>query len=233
MAALQGNVSHGSNIPYTPSPDWSRGQIVSGSDWMQNASRRLGGTGMMTLATAGLGPATATVVVAGSGATGAQRVRIILETNGHRTTATGTALTAVTATQRVAVAGLGVGAIGETVQTSTENPVPGSAGMSSGGNAPAAAGRKKLVRFGSPDTAEKLAADAAKAEAILGHHGVSAMLRNPPGFPHGEAEFGEAAKAFQIVKTGKDRAHYTVVLPKPVTQEVADLFNSIFKFAGS
>ena len=40
--------------------------------------------------------------------------------------------------------------------------------MSSGGNAPAAAGRKKLVRYGSPDTAEKLAADAAKAEANIG-----------------------------------------------------------------
>jgi hypothetical protein len=26
-------------------------------------------------------------------------------------------------------------------------------------------------------------------------------------------------------------SHYTVILPKPVTQEVADLFNSIFKSA--
>ena len=92
---------------------------------------------------------------------------------------------------------------------------------------------KKLVRYGSPDTAEKLAADAAKAEANIGYHGVSAMLRNPPRFPHRQAEFGEAANVFRIVKTGKDPSHYTVILPKPVTQEVADLFNSIFKSAGS
>jgi hypothetical protein len=98
--------------------------------------------------------------------------------------------------------------------------------------APGNVGGKKLVRYGSPDTAAKLAADAAAAEAKLGHHGVSAMLRNPPKFPHGQADFGEAAKVFQIIKTGDNPSHYTVILPKPVTQEVADLFNSVFKLAG-
>ena len=145
-----------------------------------------------------------------------------MEANGLHAVTTSTALTAV------AVTGMG-----ETVQTSTGNPVPGSAGMSSGGNAPTAAGQKKLVRYGSPDTAEKLAADAARAETTIGYHGVSAMLRNLPAFPHGQADFGEAAKVFPIVKTGKDPSHYTVILPRPVTQEVADLFNSTFKLAGS
>jgi hypothetical protein len=59
------------------------------------------------------------------------------------------------------------------------------------------------------------------------------MLRNPPSFPHGQAEFGDAAKVFPIAKTGTNPSRYTVVLPKPVTQEVADLFNSIFKTTGS
>ena len=111
---------------------------------------------------------------------------------------------------------------------SVENSVPGSAATGSSGHAPAAGGGKKLVRYGSPDTTEKLAADAARAEATLGYHGVSAMLRKPPSFPHGQADFGEAAKVFQIIKTGKDPSHYTIILPKPVTQEVTDLFSSIF-----
>jgi hypothetical protein len=102
-----------------------------------------------------------------------------------------------------------------------------------GVNAPQSqAAGKKLIRYGSPDTVEKLAEDAARAEASLGHHGVSAVLRNPPSFPHGQAEFDEAAKAFPIIQTGKNPHHYTVILPKPVTQAVADLFNSVFKLVG-
>jgi hypothetical protein len=143
---------------------------------------------------------------------------------------TGVALTPATAG---AMTGAGVGTVGQIVPMSAGNPVPGSSGTSSSGNAPTAGGGKKLVRYGSPDTAEKLAADAAKAEATIGYHGVSAMLRNPPSVPHGQADFGEAARVFQIIKTGTNRSHYTVILPKPVTQEVADLFNSIFKLTGS
>lgn len=89
-------------------------------------------------------------------------------------------------------------------------------------------GCKKLVRYGSPDSAQKLADDAAAAEKVLGHHGVSTVLRKPPDFPHGQADFDAVAAVFPVVKTG-GRGHYTVVLPKPVTQEVADLFNSVFK----
>jgi hypothetical protein len=91
---------------------------------------------------------------------------------------------------------------------------------------------KNLIRYGSPDTVEKLAEDAARAEASLGHHGVSAILRNPPSFPHGQAECDEAAQAFPIIQTGRNPHHYTVMLPKPVTQAVADLFNSVFKLVG-
>jgi hypothetical protein len=132
-----------------------------------------------------------------------------------------------------AAAGMGVAAIGHSALWSAGNSVPGSSGTGSGGTAPTSGGGKKLVRYGGPDTAERLAADAAKAESTIGYHGVSAMLRNPPGFPHGQADFGEAAKVFPIIKTGTNPSHYTVILPKPVTQEVADLFNSIFKSTGT
>jgi len=144
-----------------------------------------------------------------------------------------TTLTAPTATPGAALAGMNVGAIGRTIQIIAGNPLPGSASTGSGGNAPTTGGGKKLIRYGSPDTAEKLAVDAARAEATIGYHGVSAMLRNPPSFPHGQADVAEAAKFFQIAKTGTNPSHYTVILPKPVTQEVADLFNSIFASIGS
>jgi hypothetical protein len=133
----------------------------------------------------------------------------------------------------VAAAGMGVAAFGHPAQRSAGNPVPGSSGTGSGGTAPTTGGGKKLVRYGSPDTAEKLAADAAKAESTIGYHRVSAMLRSPPSFPHGQADFGEAAKVFPIIKTGTNPSHYTVILPKPVPRDVADLFNSIFKLTGS
>jgi hypothetical protein len=105
-------------------------------------------------------------------------------------------------------------------------------GICPGDVAPNNAAGKKLVRYGGPDTAEKLASDAAAAEVAIGHHGVSTMLRKPPSFPHGQADFGDAGKVFPIVKTGANPSHYTVVLPKPVTQAVADIFNSIFMRAG-
>ena len=94
-------------------------------------------------------------------------------------------------------------------------------------------GGKRLIRYGSPDSLEKLAADAAAGEAKMGHHGVSAMLRKPPSFPYGQADFDEVARFFKIIQTGDNKSHYTVILPKPVTQEVADLFNSVFKVVGS
>ena len=93
-------------------------------------------------------------------------------------------------------------------------------------------GKKKLVRYGSPDSVERLADDAARAEAQIGLHGVSVIYRKPPLFPHGEAEKAAAEKEFTIVQTGANKDHYTVILPKPVTQAVADKFNSVFKVSG-
>jgi hypothetical protein len=101
-------------------------------------------------------------------------------------------------------------------------------------NYPAPAGAatqsaKKLVHYGSPRSAEELAQRAAAAEAQIGHHGVSVMLRNPPQTgPYGQAVAEEVSKVFQVIQTGANKAHHTVILPKPVTQAVADLFNSVF-----
>jgi hypothetical protein len=36
-------------------------------------------------------------------------------------------------------------------------------------------------------------------------------------------------KVFPVVKTGADPSHFTVVLPNPVTREVADQFNALFQ----
>ncbi len=85
-----------------------------------------------------------------------------------------------------------------------------------------------LTRFGDePETAEKLAEDAARAEAALGIHGVSVTARLPrrpaPSAPRSIVE-----QHFGVHNTGKDPLHRTVELPKPVTQEVADLFNQLF-----
>ncbi len=33
---------------------------------------------------------------------------------------------------------------------------------------------------------------------------------------------------FPVQQTGKNPAHHTVILPKPVTQKVADVFNQLF-----
>lgn len=86
---------------------------------------------------------------------------------------------------------------------------------------------KELVRFGqSPETVEKLASDAAAALANpqLRIHGVSAFYRKPVP---SAAEFASVAAAFKIYKT-LGRGHYTIELPSPVTQEIADTFNRVF-----
>lgn len=86
---------------------------------------------------------------------------------------------------------------------------------------------KKLVRYGTaPETVEKLASDAAAALANpqVGIHGVSAIYRNPVP---SSAEFAAVAQHFPIYKT-LGKGHYTIELPNPVTQEVADTFNRVF-----
>lgn len=91
---------------------------------------------------------------------------------------------------------------------------------------PAKAG-KKLVRYGSsPETVEKLAGDAAAALASpkVGIHGVSVFYRDPVP---SSAEFSEVQKYFNVYKTLR-KGHYTVELPNPVTQDVADTVNRVF-----
>jgi hypothetical protein len=39
----------------------------------------------------------------------------------------------------------------------------------------------------------------------------------------------EVEKVFEVVKTGKDPDHYTVILPNPMTKEATDAFNELFK----
>jgi hypothetical protein len=95
----------------------------------------------------------------------------------------------------------------------------------SGTGAPA---DETLVRFGeAPESAQKLADDAARAEAVIGIHGVSVTAR-PPKRPAPSAPRSEVEKHFPVHNTGKDPLHRTIELPKPVTQEVADLFNRLF-----
>jgi RHS repeat-associated protein len=87
----------------------------------------------------------------------------------------------------------------------------------------------RLARFGlAAETAESLSKQAAEAEAT-------------GNFPHGVSTFSESTRKdaawadaseikrhFSIEKTGGNPYHYTIVLPKPVTQKVADTFNSLF-----
>lgn len=88
-----------------------------------------------------------------------------------------------------------------------------------------------LKRFGTdPEPAEKLASDAAAAEAgAVAVHGVSVTARETNA-PAGRAARAEVEKHFRVHDTPsrRDKRHRTVELPKPVTQDVADLFNRLF-----
>jgi hypothetical protein len=87
-----------------------------------------------------------------------------------------------------------------------------------------------LKRFGAdPESVEKLAGDAANAEAVLGIHGVSVTARETKA-PAGRASRPDVEQHFKVHDTPsrRDKRHRTVELPKPVTQEVADLFNRLF-----
>jgi hypothetical protein len=87
-----------------------------------------------------------------------------------------------------------------------------------------------LKRFGTdPETADRLAEQAAKAEAVLGIHGVSVTARDTEA-PAGRALRSDVEQHFRVHDTPsrRDTLHRTVELPKPVTPEVADLFNRLF-----
>ena len=89
-----------------------------------------------------------------------------------------------------------------------------------------------LVRFGrAAESADKLAADAAKAEAKGFPHGVSTkQVAKLSGSDkaHRAALKADVEQSFVVEQTGRDSAHHTVHLPKPVTPEVADRFNTVF-----
>ena len=93
-------------------------------------------------------------------------------------------------------------------------------------------GGSKLFRYGDEaEDAAKLAEDAAKAKAHkdFGIHGVSTTTAPRSHIPAKSAPRSEVEKAFPVHKTGKSPTHYTVELPEPVTQDVADVFNNLFK----
>ena len=77
-----------------------------------------------------------------------QTARMVVQADGERAETAEATATVVTATRAGAVAGQGVGAIGQTVQMAAGNPVPGSAATGSGGSVPTAGGGKNLVRYG-------------------------------------------------------------------------------------
>lgn len=92
-----------------------------------------------------------------------------------------------------------------------------------------------LKRFGTdPESSEKLASDAAKAESVLGIHGVSATGRESSASAS-QAFRSEIEKHFSIHDTPsrRDRLHRTIELPRPVTTDVAELFNRLFGRGGA
>ena len=109
------NKIEGNHVPYIPSSDWARNKFSSESDWTHDKSKLVGGTGVLTAATAGLGAG-----AAGTGAAASQTGTIVVQAEARlAVAAAGTAVTPATA---AAVGGLGVGAIGQTVQMSVRDP---------------------------------------------------------------------------------------------------------------
>jgi hypothetical protein len=95
---------------------------------------------------------------------------------------------------------------------------------------PATAADEILKRFGvDPEPADRLAVQAAAAEAVLGIHGVSVTARETTS-QAGRARRSDVEKVFPVHNTGsrRDPLHRTVELPKPVTPAVAEQFNRLF-----
>lgn len=86
----------------------------------------------------------------------------------------------------------------------------------------------RLYRFGLEwETADRLAADAARAVAAGFPHGVSTMDRTSrPDAVSAPRAFVEAH--FPVRQTGRNPHHFTVLLPDPVTEDVAQRFNRLF-----
>jgi hypothetical protein len=67
-----------------------------------------------------------------------------------------------------------------------------------------------LKRFGAePESFEKLAADATRAESGIGIHGVSVTARKTSA-PAGRARRGDVEVIFRVHNTGNDPKHRTV-----------------------
>jgi hypothetical protein len=49
-----------------------------------------------------------------------------------------------------------------------------------------------------------------------------------PGRPCAAASCADIERVFKVQKTGADPHHYTVEPPKPITKDVADVFNQLF-----
>ena len=91
--------------------------------------------------------------------------------------------------------------------------------------------RKNLVRFGQdPETVERLAQQAANAEANGFPHGVSTRATSTAVKGQRNALRSEVEEQFPVQQNGNDKRHHTVILPKPVTQQVADTFNQLFQY---
>jgi hypothetical protein len=93
------------------------------------------------------------------------------------------------------------------------------------------AGSEELLkRLGtSRESAARLARKAAESESALGIHGVSVTVGAAIG-PASAAFRKTVQQHFRVhdTPTRADPLHRTVELPKPVTAEVAALFNQIF-----
>jgi hypothetical protein len=87
-----------------------------------------------------------------------------------------------------------------------------------------------LSRLGtSKESVSRLERKATEAENQIGIHGVSTTAGAPKGAAS-QAARGDVEQAFKVhnTPTRSDPFHRTVELPKPITQQIADLFNSIF-----
>jgi hypothetical protein len=88
-----------------------------------------------------------------------------------------------------------------------------------------------LKRFGMDlESAERLGEQAALAEQFLGIHGVSATARESSA-PARRQKRSEVERVFQVHDTPsrRDSLHRTIELPKPVTREVTEQFNDLFR----
>ena len=87
-----------------------------------------------------------------------------------------------------------------------------------------------LKRFGAePESADRLAAQAAAAQRVLGVHGVSVTARQTSD-PAGRAKRADVEQVFRVhdTPTRRDPLHRTVESPQPVTPDTADVFNQLF-----